>query len=116
MNYDPTRALADTWRGDAGMLLEAFKTGAMVGGTGAAALNIYKVRKESLDPKQAALGTAKFALSAGVATVAATAVGSMVRRQPALSLLATFVTGTAVMYALTKPDATKPVLEKEDEL
>ncbi|HID45768.1 MAG TPA: hypothetical protein EYP34_08445 [Chromatiaceae bacterium] len=115
MTYDPRTVLPDTWQGDARMLTEAFKTGAMVGGTGAAALNIYRVKKENMEPKKAVFNTAKFAASAGVATVAATSVGAMVRKQPLLSFLAAFATGTAVMYVLTNPNEPQDVLEVDDE-
>ncbi len=50
---------------------------------------------------QEALGnTLKTGLSVGIATAAATAVGGMFAQKPALSLAATLLTGTAVMYAL----------------
>ena len=89
-------------RHDLNVLLNAARTGALIGATGAAALNLHRLRKEETDWQQALSNTAKFGLTAGVATAAATAVGRMFVRYPALSMAATFATGTAVMYVLTE--------------
>lgn len=86
---------------DMNLLLNAARTGAMVGATGAAAMNLHQVRNDGMGWQQAATNTIKVGVTAGVATAAATAVGRMFVRHPALSLAATLVTGTAVMYALT---------------
>ncbi len=82
-------------------LLQAAKTGAIVGATGAAAVNLHKLRADQTDLPSALKQTAKAGIAAGAATAAATAVGRLFVRHPTLSLLATVATGTAVMYALT---------------
>ncbi len=82
-------------------LLQAAKTGAIVGATGAAAVNLHKLRADQTDWPSALKQTAKAGLAAGAATAAATAVGRLFVRNPALSLLASVATGTAVMYAIT---------------
>lgn len=87
------------------LLLQTATTGAIVGATGAAAVNLHKLRNDHTDWQTAAKQTAKAGLAAGTATAAATAVGRLFPRSPTLSLLATFATGTAVMYALTKGSA-----------
>ena len=92
---------------DMNLLLNAAKTGALIGATGAAAMNLHHMRNDGMSWQQAATNTVKVGVTAGVATAAATAVGRMFTRHPALSLAATLVTGTAVMYALNdnKPEA-----------
>jgi hypothetical protein len=85
---------------DMNLLMNAAKTGAIIGATGAAAMNLHQMRTDGMSWQQAASNTVKVGVSAGVATAAATAVGRMFARHPALSLAATLVTGTAVMYAL----------------
>lgn len=87
---------------DRRLLLNAAKTGALIGATGAAALSLHRMRNEEANWQQALTSTAKVGLTAGVATAAATAVGRMFMRYPALSMAATFATGTAVMYVLTE--------------
>lgn len=89
-------------RHDMNLLLNAARTGALIGATGAAALNLHRLRNQETNWQQAAVQTAKVGLTAGVATAAATAVGRMFVRYPALSMAATFATGTAVMYVLTE--------------
>ena len=89
---------------DLNLLLDAAKTGAIVGATGAAAVNLHRARRGEVDWQEGLGNTVKVGFSAGVATAAATAVGHMFARQPALSLLATLATGTAVMYALNDND------------
>jgi hypothetical protein len=98
---------------DMSLLLNAAKTGAIVGGTGAAAMNLHRMRQDGLAWQQAATNTLKVSLTAGVATAAATAVGRMFVRHPTLSLVATIATGTAVMYALS--DKTSADAEVDDE-
>jgi acetate kinase len=85
---------------DLHLLLNAAKTGAAVGATGAAAMNLHRIRRAEIDWQQALGNTVKVGFTAGVATAAAAAVGQMVARRPLLSLVATLATGTAVMYAL----------------
>ncbi len=92
------------------VLLDAAKTGAVVGATGAAAANLHRIRHGEIDWQEAATQTIKVGFTAGVATAAATAVGRLFVRSPLLSLAATLATGTAVMYALNNPKR-----EQEDE-
>lgn len=83
------------------ILMDAARTGAIVGIAGAAAMNLHRMQREGI-PWQAALrSTTEAGLYAGIATAAATAVGRMAGRNPLLTLAATLTTGTAVMYALT---------------
>lgn len=89
-------------RHDLKLLLDAATTGALIGATGAAAMNLHRIRNDETNWQRALSQTAKVGLTAGVATVAATAVGRMFMRYPALSIAATFATGTAVMYVLTE--------------
>lgn len=98
----PTQPHAWQERHDMQLLLNAAKTGALIGATGAAALGLHRIRHQEAHWQQALASTAKAGLTAGVATAAATAVGRMFMRYPALSLAATFATGTAVMYVLTE--------------
>jgi predicted deacylase len=86
---------------DMNLLMNAAKTGAMIGATGAAAVNLHRMRNDQVNWQQALTQTVKVGLSAGAATAAATAVGRIFSHQRALSLAATLVTGTAVMYVLT---------------
>jgi hypothetical protein len=86
---------------DMNLLMNAAQTGAIVGATGAAAVNLHRMRNDEATWQQALTNTAKVGLSAGVATAAATAVGRMFVRHPVLSLAATLATGTAVMYVLS---------------
>jgi hypothetical protein len=85
---------------DLQLLLNAAKTGAVVGATGAAAMNLHRIRRSEIDWQEALGNTIKVGFTTGVATAAAAAVGQMVARHPLLSLAATLATGTAVMYAL----------------
>lgn len=100
MSYEQQQAWQQ--RHDLYLLLNAARTGALIGATGAAALNLQRLRQDETSWQQAVTSTAKVGLTAGVATAAATAVGRMFTRYPALSLAATFATGTAVMYVLTE--------------
>ena len=83
------------------MLLHAARTGAMVGATGAAAVNLHRMRRNETDWRQALSNTAKVGLTAGVATAAAAAVSQLFARHRTLSVVAGLATGTAVMYALS---------------
>jgi hypothetical protein len=100
MSYEQQQAWQQ--RHDMHLLLNAAKTGALIGATGAAALNLHRMRSAEANWQQALTNTAKVGLTAGVATAAATAVGRMFVRYPALSMAATFATGTAVMYVLSE--------------
>ena len=86
---------------DMNLLMNAAKTGAVVGATGAAAMNLHRMRNDGMSWQEAATNTVKAGFTAGVATAAATAVGRMFVRNPTLSLAATLAAGTAVMYVLT---------------
>jgi hypothetical protein len=94
--YSPYRS---EWQ----MLLEAGKTGAMLGTAGAAAMNLHRMQRDGITWQAALLSTAQAGVYAGIATAAATAVGRMAGHNPTLSLAASLATGTAVMYALTSP-------------
>lgn len=83
------------------VLLDAARTGMIVGGAGAAALNLHRMRDHGMGWQEALGSTLKTSLKAGAATVAATAVGRMFPGNPALAIAATLATGTAVMFALT---------------
>lgn len=84
-----------------GRLLDAARTGMIVGGAGAAALNLHRMRDHGIDWQEALGNTAKTSLEAGIATAAATSVGRLFSGHPLLAVAATLATGTAVMYALT---------------
>lgn len=85
------------------LLWSAVKTGAMVGATGATALGLHQISKQQMDSKAVAKNIVKTTATVGIASGAAAAVGALLKKQPALSLLASFATGTAVMYVLNKP-------------
>ncbi len=93
--------------GNANLLLNAARAGAVVGVTGAAAVNLHRIRHDEATWRQAMLNTAKVGATTAVATTAAAAVGQMFRRHPLLSMAATLAAGTAVMYALTDKAGTK---------
>ena len=84
------------------ILLDAAKTGAMIGATGAAAMQLHRYQNEGVTWQEAARATATGALQVGTAVTAATAVGRLFNNS-ALSTIASLATGTAVMYALTRP-------------
>ena len=81
-------------------LWSAASLGAIVGGSGAAASNLKKVRNEEIEPADAVKSTLAVAAASGVATVAATAVASSLKSGTPLPLLSKLVVGTGVMYAL----------------
>ena len=99
----PYDAFQQTQQQEMELLLDAARNGAMVGAAGAAAANLHMLRQQKVDWQDALRNTAKVGLTAGVATVAATAVGQMLGRNSMLSAAAALATGTAVMYALNKP-------------
>lgn len=82
-------------------LLDAGKTGAVVGAAGAAAMNLHRMRRNGTSVRTALRSTVQAGVNAGIATAAATAVGRMFGHNPALALAATLTTGTAVMYVLS---------------
>lgn len=82
-------------------LLDAGKTGAMVGTAGAAAMNLHRMQREGIPWQTALRSTAQAGLYAGIATAATTAVGRMAGHNPILTAVASLTTGAAVMYALT---------------
>lgn len=88
--------------GDARYLLNAATTGAMVGATGAAAINLHGMRDHGISWQQALASTARTGLNAGIATAAAAAVGRTVAPNTVLSFAAALAAGTAVMYVLTE--------------
>ena len=101
--YSPPNTIdpAQQRQQDINLLMNAARTGAVVGATGAAAMNLHRMRNKGMGWQEAATNTVKAGFTAGVATAAATAVGRMFVRHPALSLAATLAAGTAVMYVLT---------------
>jgi len=99
----PAPAPANTSQ-EMSLLWNAVKTGAMVGATGATALGIHQMAQQQSDNKEVAKNIIKTTATVGIASGAAVAVGTMLRQQPALALVASFVTGTAVMYTLNQPE------------
>lgn len=97
--YEPTYEMQQ--RHEMNLLLNAARTGAVVGATGAAAVNLHRMRNAGIGWQEALTNTVKVGFTAGVATAAAAAVGQMFGRHPVLSLAASLATGTAVMYVLT---------------
>lgn len=96
--YPPGSVHPTDWQ----VLVDAAKTGAIVGTAGAAALNLHRMQREGISWQAALRGTAEAGLYAGIATAVATAVGRMAGPNPLLTLAATLTTGTALMYALTR--------------
>jgi len=88
------------------------KLGAVVGVCGAGALNLRRVRTAEIDSGEAVVDTFRAGLASGLASAAAALVAGQFR-SPALSLLATVATGTAVMYALTAEKSSNPNGESE---
>lgn len=97
----------DAQQHELSMLMDAAKTGAIIGATGAAAMQLHRHHQEGISLREGVQGTVKGALHVGLAATAATAVGQLFRNSSALSLAATLATGTAVMYVLNKPDEAK---------
>lgn len=81
--------------------LETGKIGAVVGLCGAGAVNLGRVRRDEVGQAEAVVDTLRVGFVSGLATATATLVANQFR-SPALSLLATLVTGTAVMYVLSE--------------
>lgn len=79
--------------------LELGKFGAVVGLCGAGAANLRRLQAEQVTPGEALFDTLRTGVAAGLATATARFVADRFRSS-ALSLAATLVTGTAVMYTL----------------
>jgi hypothetical protein len=86
-------------------MLEAGKTGAVLGLCGGAAASLHRLRRDEVSRQEAAMATLRAGAASGLAAAAASLVASQFR-SPALSLAATVAAGTAVMYAITARDHT----------
>jgi hypothetical protein len=82
--------------------MDVAKLGAVVGLCGAGAHNLHRLRRHEIEPGAALAATVQGALVSDLAAGAAGLVAGALRPSPALCLLATIVTGTAVAYALTQ--------------
>ncbi|AFL73348.1 magnetosome protein MamC [Thiocystis violascens] len=85
---------------DCAALMRLATTGAIVGGSAAAAHQVRRFRSGTQTPQGALAETAKAAAIAGVATVAAGAVASSVAEQGFGRLGLMFLVGTAVVYGI----------------
>lgn len=79
--------------------LELGKLGAVVGLCGAGAANLRRLQADEVSRGEALFDTLRTGVAAGLATATAGLVANQFR-SPTLSLLATLVAGTAVMYVL----------------
>lgn len=84
-------------------LLDAAKTGMMIGGAGTAAMQIYRYQQQQVTLQEAVTETVRGGVYTGLAASAAVAAGSMFKQNKPLSLAASVLAGTAVMYMLNKP-------------
>ncbi|MFP4154387.1 MAG: hypothetical protein ACOC00_07165 [Halothiobacillaceae bacterium] len=84
------------------LLMNAAVTGAMIGASGAAAMQLHRRQQQGISWGEVGRGTVKGAFQVGVAVTAATAVGRLFNN-PTWGTVAGLATGTAVMYALTGP-------------
>jgi len=91
--------------------VEMGKIGAVVGLCGAGAANLRRLRKHEMSGGEALVDTLRSGVASGLATATATLVASRFRQAP-FSLLATLVTGTAVMYALNAENRKSPTGEE----
>lgn len=91
----------------AGTPLAMGKVGAVVGVCGAGAANLHRLQKHEVSGGDAVVDTLRAGLISGLAAASATYVAGQFR-SPAMSLLATVATGTAVAYALTGNGRRKP--------
>jgi len=82
------------------------KLGAVVGMSGAGAVQLRRYRDRQVSREEALAATFKAGLQSGIATGVAGVVAAQFRA-PTLSLLATLVSGTAVMYALNQASEEK---------
>lgn len=85
---------------DCAALLRMATTGAIVGGTAAAAHQIRRLQSGAQSPQGALSETAKAAVTAGVATAAAGAIAASLAEQGLARLGLMFLVGTAVVYGL----------------
>ena len=86
-------------------LLDAAKTGAIIGASGAAAMQLHRYHNNEVTGNEAYRHTLRGAFQVGLAATAGAAVGRMFSSNSVLQAAAALATGTAVMYVLTKPDA-----------
>jgi hypothetical protein len=100
MNHYPARFPRATSRSH----YEMARIGAVAGLCGAGARNLYQVQNDQMSRSDAAMNTARSALTAGLAAGAASVVSSQIR-SPALSVIAGIATGTAVVYGLERAAA-----------
>ena len=103
--YYPVSYYHSGYPAPANGMLEAGKTGAVVGLCGAAAANLHRLRQDQVSRQEAAMATLRTSAASGLAAAAASVAASQFR-SPALSLAATVAAGTAVMYAMTARDNT----------
>lgn len=87
---------------DCAALMRMATTGAVVGGTAAAAAQIQRFQSGAQTPQGALAETAKAAVTAGVATAAAGAVASSFAEQGLARLGLMFLVGTAVVYGIQR--------------
>ncbi|EXJ16460.1 magnetosome protein MamC [Imhoffiella purpurea] len=85
---------------DCSALMRLATTGAIVGGTTAAAQQFRSLQSGMQTPQAALAETAKAAVTAGVATAAAGAVASSFAEQGIARLGLMFLVGTAVVYGI----------------
>lgn len=85
---------------DCATLMRLATTGAIVGGSAAAAVQLRKFQAGSATPTDALAETGRTALTAAVATAAAGAVASAVAEQGAMRLGLMFLVGAAVIYGI----------------
>ncbi len=85
---------------DCATLMRLATTGAIVGGSAAAAVQLRKFQDGNATPTGALAETGRTALTAAVATAAAGAVASSVAEQGAMRLGLMFVVAAAVVYGI----------------
>lgn len=98
---------------DKTQLINAAINGAIIGGTGTAAMQIHKVQNQQVSLQQAANNTLKGAVQTGVAATAAAAAASLFSQNKAMSLVASGLAATAVMYYLNQPKQPKKDSEEK---
>lgn len=95
-------------------VVNAFKNGAMIGMTGATAINLYYYSKGQVAPDEAVKSVIRAGATTGLAAGAAKAAGTVFHDQPVLSFLASFAAGTAVAYALSQPEEVSKLLKPKN--
>jgi len=93
--------------GYANQYLALGKIGALVGLCGAGAANLRRLEADQVSRGEALFDTLRTGVAAGLAAATAGFVGDQFR-SPAMSLLATLVTGTAMMYIQTTQPSPRP--------